>query len=388
MRVRAIAVAVLCLPHLACFEEPILEHLHLRVVADDVVVVAAAVALAGPGVADHNQALAERLANRRQAIDEGWDPWSRRFARLQPAAERTVVERRGGLTTRLEHLAVVGQREEVAELLLDAGLAATFSVHDDLRTLVLSPAASTRATARQREQVERELAAWSAAVAEYLAATGDLYRLLDQRPDLAVPAFALLLDRAREGDEELFTPEQGALAERVSDAMGQVAAALLVDGSTGYSLNELARLAFDPCPHGVSVAVPGEIVELDGFVRRGELLVERPTRDPWRALVALNGRWLEPDLVTALVAPAPDDRQPEPEPEEFAARPRWAAPPPAATEVEAVLLQELVPADRHLVTWRLAAAATATGMEPDPDRELAAAAAALATVAELPLPPG
>jgi hypothetical protein len=143
-----------------------------------------------------------------------------------------------------------------------------------------------------------------------------------------------------------------------------------------YSLNELSRLASDPLPMRLTVTVPGPIVEIEGFEVH-ESYVERRPVDLWRALLDLEGRWLEPDLVTALLAPLPADHKPEPDPVVFAAIPRWAGTPPSAGEVEAAVAAELIPPGVHRVRWRAPALSYPDAEELDPRRLIDAAEAAL-----------
>ena len=101
--------------------------------------------------------------------------------------------------------------------------------------------------------------------------------------------------------------------------------------------------------------------------------LERPAVDLWRALAALEGRWLSPDLVTAMIAPVPHEQQPEPDPESFATLTRRFRPAPSPPEVAAALRAELVPPELHRVRWRSEAADVA-GLEGTDPRSLLDAA--------------
>ncbi|HSL18195.1 MAG TPA: hypothetical protein VLB51_09860 [Methylomirabilota bacterium] len=112
-----------------------------------------------------------------------------------------------------------------------------------------------------------------------------------------------------------------------------------------------ARLVFDVFQGRLTVAVDGPVLDSEGFIAHATFL-ERPPVDLWRALESTVGRWLVPDLVTAMAAPGPADAQPEPDPKAFATRPRRWTRPPDPPDVEAALRAKLAPASVHRVRWR------------------------------------
>jgi len=212
-------------------------------------------------------------------------------------------------------------------------------------------------------------------VADYLAGAAALYQHLDRRPDRAVPCLSHLFDRdgpepapLDEGEEELVA--------RLKVSIQAVATILEVDSGEAYTLNELSRLAFDPFPVRLTVAVRGTPVTVEGFVE-GDGFLERPAVDLWRALASLEGRWLSPDLVTAMIAPGPQDRQPEPVPEDFATIARRWTKAPQPSEVAAALRTELVPLELHRVLWQSTAAEVVGLEDEDPWHLLDAALADL-----------
>lgn len=88
-----------------------------------------------------------------------------------------------------------------------------------------------------------------------------------------------------------------------------------------------------------------------GFVEI-EDSVERPPVSLWRSLENMVGHWIEPDLITALVRPGPDEFQPEPDPVSFASlRRRWA-PAPDPTELETEIRNRLRPEPVYLIRWQ------------------------------------
>jgi hypothetical protein len=378
--IRATVAAAACVAAVACFEEPVREHLHLTLLGDQAVVVTAIQDVAEPKVAESNPQLAVRLDDARAAIERGWDRWRPLFDELQPGIERTTIEKENGFARRALYSAATADFESVARLLATQGLDATLDHHrlDDDRfehELRLYPVGSPPATANERADVERRLDEWSVTVAEYLAEAAALYEFLDRRPDRAVPCLSHLFDRHGPEPAALEKSED-ALISRLKDRIQRVADVLRVSSGEAYTLNELSRLAFDPFPVRLTVAVRGTPMTIEGFVE-GAGFLERPAVDLWRALAALEGRWLEPDLVTAMIAPVPQAQQPELDPEPFATIARRWTKPPQASEVEAALRAQLVPPELHRVVWRSTKAEVVDLESEDPWHLLDAALAGL-----------
>lgn len=365
--VRAAVVVVVCLVTCACFEEPVREHVHLTMLGGEVVVVTTVEDVAGPELAGSNQRLTDRLDEARAEIERGWDRWRPLFDELRPAAERSIVERVDGLARRAVYSGVVTSFGPIQHFLGGAGLAATLDADGPLFELQLAPVGSPPATWNERQEVERRLDEWSVTVATYLAQARELYEHLDRRPDRAVACLSHLFDSHGEESGPLDEREEeliAALKERIE----AVSEALLVGADEMFSLNELSRRAFDPFPARLTIALMGEKVAVEGFIERDGSL-ERPAVELWAALAALEGRWIAPDLVTAMVAPGPFDLQPHPDPELFAGLDRRYAPAPDPAEVAAALRSHLVAPDLHRVSWR-PAVANIDDLEVDDPRQL------------------
>jgi len=365
--VRAAVVAAACLATCACFEEPVREHLHLTMLGGGVVVVTAVEDVAGPELAGSNQRLIDRLDEARTEIERGWDRWRPLFDELEPVAERSIVERVDGLARRALYSGVVSSFEPVQHFLGGVGLAATLDTDGPLYELQLAPTGAPPATWNERQEVERRLDEWSVTVAAYLAEASELYEHLDRRPDRAVACLSHLFDSHGEESGPLDEREEEliiALKERIE----AVSEALLVGGDEMFSLNELSRRAFDPSPARLTLSVMGETVEIEGFLDQDGYL-ERPAIDLWNALTALEGRWIAPDLVTAMVAPGPGELQPHPDPELFAGLDRRYAPAPDPVDVAAALRSHLVAPDLPRVAW-LPAVANIGVLEVDDPRQL------------------
>ena len=353
--IRAVVVAAACTATGACFEEPVREHLHLTLFGEQAVVVTTVQNVAGPEVAEDNPQLAARLDDARAAIERGFDRWRPLYDDLQPGIERTTIEKEGGVTRRALYSAATADFDSVARLLASQGLDAALDHHrlDDEQLeheLRVWPVGSPPATSNERAEVERRLAEWSVIVADYLAGAAALYGYLDRHPDRAVACLSHLFDR--HGPEPLsLDASEDELVALVKGRIQRVARVLQVEPGEASTLNELSRLAFDPFPVRLTVVVRGTPVTVEGFVE-GSGFLERPSVDLWRALASLEGRWLAPDLVIAMIAPVPQDQQPDPDPEAFAAIARRWTQPPEPAEVSAALRAALVPAELHRVLWR------------------------------------
>lgn len=377
--IRVAVTAIACVAAVACFEEPVREHLHLTLIGDLGVVVTTVQDVAGPEVAESNPQLAARLDERRAAIERGWDRWRPLYDELRPVVERTTLEKVDGVARRALYSAAVTDFDSVARMLASQGLDAILDHepiddHSSEHELRLYPVGSPPATLNERAEVERRLDEWAVTVADYLADAAALYEHFERRPDRAVPCLSHLFGYGPDpapldkGEEELVA--------RLKDRIQAVAGVLQVDSGEAYTLNELSRLAFDPFPARLTVAVRGTPVEVEGFVE-GDGFLERPAVDLWRALASLEGRWLSPDLVTAMIAPVPEDRQPEPVPEDFATIARRWTEAPTPSEVAAALRAELIPPELHRVRWRSTAAEIADLEGGDPRSVLDAALADL-----------
>jgi hypothetical protein len=353
MRQTQIALlALLCLPLMACFEEPVREHLHLSLRGDGPVVVTVVQEVTPSNDIGDNAELTDRLDESRDTIDHSLDPWSQRFALLEPLAEHVSIERVDGELRRSIHSGVLSSFDEVLRMVEADGLTGNLAVVNGTARLELFPTGGSRATYTQRQDADRLLSEWSVALAVYFEAVADLYAYLDEQPDRGVPCFAHIFDK-HEGLENTgpLEPVEEKLVVRVKDVMEEVAFALMVDDGEAFSLNELTRLVYDPFPARLTIAVEGQVLEAEGF-SAGADFFERPPVDAWNALLSLEGRWISPDLVTAAAAPGSDDVQPDPDVLAVASIPRRYFPPPDAAEVESAIVAGLVPEEMLRLVWR------------------------------------
>jgi len=350
MRPHRTLVVALCLPLLACYEEPVRDHLHIHFAPGPAIVVTAIRDIAPPSSASDNPAVEERTDEARTDLASGWDRWSRSFSDLGAIADRSTIERHDGQARRGIHSALLDSFRPIERLLGNEGLSALYNETGSVRELQLHPTGAGQATRQQRAMFDASLTVWSKEVSAYLQAATALYAYLDEAPERAVPCISHVFDIHAEESGPM-TDREDDLVRELKPTMERVAEVLLIDTGQAYSLNELSRLVFDTFQGRLTIALDGPIVDLEGFVE-GEAFIERPPVSLWNSLESMVGQWLEPDLVTALVRPGPDEFQPEPDPVSFASLGRRWAPPPDPATVELELRDRLQPSPLYLVRWQ------------------------------------
>lgn len=365
-RRRRLALAVLlCLGLASCFEPPVREDLHLRFLANGAVVATSTVRISADQDT-RNPALSRRLAETRRAILDGSDAWGARFALANPAAERFWWEKRLGDLAAASRSAAIAEPKGLEALFGDTSVAVTYRIDKDqgLAELILVPGPATRATRRQRQEMERTLEAWAAAIAEYLEAAGDLYAHLERQPDRARNCFGLLFsdlleDRERKSFEEP-AEEEAAMLERLDEAMRRVTDVLLVPQRAEYSPDEVSHLVYDPFPARLTVKLPGAPVEVEGFQPGEDGALVVAGLGLWEALRSLEGRWLAPDPVLFYVDNSRRGKQATIDLDAFLQKPRQALSAPSAEEVRQAVEELLRPAPLYRASWRV---------QPDDDSE-------------------
>ncbi|HEX7184114.1 MAG TPA: hypothetical protein VF756_19950 [Thermoanaerobaculia bacterium] len=353
---RWLALIAIALLLSSCFEPPIDESLRLRFLPNGVVVLTSTVEFAGLE-RQSNPALERRLAQTRQAVLEGWDPWSQRFAAIDPAAERFSWEKRLGELHKGTRSAAITEPRDLAGFFRDTSIQVSYEIREGTAELVITPGTPTRATRKQRKEMERTVEDWTGRVAEYLAASEDLYRYLEDRPDRARPCFGvlfgeLLSETDKETLEELFDPERKRV-DRLSEAMAEVWDVLLVPKGTDHSLDEVSHLVYDPFPAPLTVRLPGAPLEApEGFAvdeKAQTLTAAGPGL--WQALRSLEGRWISPDPLLLYVTRGGQSQKEPMDLDEFLALPRRAARPSSSTEVRRAIEERLKPAPLYRVTF-------------------------------------
>jgi hypothetical protein len=354
-RLPALACAALLLG--SCFEPPVEESVQLRFLPNGAVVVSSTVAVNGQDD-DENPALTRRLTELRQALLDGSDAWSRRFARIEPTLERSSWEKQLGAVRKGVHAGVLAEPGQLERLFSDTALNVSYEVREDgVAELLLAPGAPAQATARQRQLVAKTLETWTGSVARYLAQAHDLYQYLDANPGRARACLGSLLEDSLAKTEKEKLPEvtdaEKARLQHLQDAMAEVWAVLAPAPREAYTADELSHLVYDPLPGRLTVRLPAAPLETpEGFVAGpdGALTAEGPGL--WQALRALEGRWLSPDPLLLYIAHQAS--QTDLDLNTLLRQPRRASAPPDATEVRQAIEERLRPAPVYRVMWKIA----------------------------------
>jgi hypothetical protein len=373
LRARGLAALTACFLLSACFEEPVRDRLHLHLAAGAVVVVWTH-EVDAPDRAQGNPALARRMEASRDALARSLTPASGWFERTTAAAERVTLERVDGLARRGRWSAVLTDPLELENLLHEIGLTAFVGPAAGGVELSLEPAALPHASRAQRGHMDELIGAWSLKVARYLGAAAALYDYLDVHPERAPACFAHLFEGGDSLADVPLDSSETTLVAELGHRADDVAAVLLTGNREAFSPNELSRLVFDPFPARLTISSAAGFVASEGLLVSPAGL-ERAPISLWQALIGLEGFWISPDVVTAMVAPVPDDEQPEVDPVAFAAVPRRHGALPSAADVEDELRARLARVEVMRVTWP--GPAPAPDIASDPQQLLDAGEAAV-----------
>ena len=369
---RLLVLSGLALFASACFETSVDESVQLRFLLNGAVVVTSTVALMDETQSAANPALSRRLSEARQALLEGSDAWSRRFAGVQPVTERSSWEKILGVLRKNVHSAVLAEPKDFTALFGDTSLIVSYEIKEDgIAELVITPGPPGAATQRQRQEVERTLDAWTENIARYLATAGKLYQYLDEHPERARAClgalFADQLSDADRGKLPALTAEEKELDDRLQATMQEVWSVLTIPEGEDHTPDELSHLVYDPFPGLLTVRLPGAPLEPpEGFTigKSGTLSAEGPGL--WQALRSLEGRWLSPDpilLYMEHVRRSPDD------PFNLNAllrEERRAEPAPGTKEVRLAIEERLRPEPVYRVLWRIQPDAVDSGFHWEP----------------------
>lgn len=282
----------------------------------------------------------------REAALAGTDQWLVRFTRLRPETERLVFERTGGQLERVTRSGRIGQ-DELQQFFADTSITVAHLRGDDWQELSLYTGTSHRASREQMRRFDGELQIWARAVARYYSSLSVLYAYLDAHPQRARYVFAALIgEKAPDGTETGVTEEEEPLVEAVSSAMEEIATRLDLQDDRAETLAEDADTIFNPFPAKMTIRVPGEILSSEGFLdAEGTRAVVEPV-DLFSTIAGLEGRWAEPDPLTALL------RDQTPPAVNLAAIPRRATPVVSASEIVTAVKERLTRPRTYRVRWR------------------------------------
>jgi hypothetical protein len=236
-----------------------------------------------------NSAMRTRIDAARDATLAGTDAWSTRFARLTPDSDRVTFERSRGTLDRVTR-AVRIPADDLQRVFADMNVTVSLVRGDGWRELTLYPGTSSRATREQRRELDEALSVWSREVAHYFNAVQHLYAYLDKQPERARYVFAAILDeKDAQGNDPMVTDDEQPLVESVRHAMETLADHLDQSEGRATTFAEEADLVYNPFPARIVIHSPD----------KQELTIE-PV-DLFAGITALEGRWIQPDPLAALL---------------------------------------------------------------------------------------
>lgn len=351
-RTRAVAVAAVSAALLGpgCVEHAVTESVEISFASSEGAEVTVRTRLAGEAELSGSRSARERAAARREEIRLGVDAWTRQLDGLAPAElRRTVAKTRGEIreqlvTARFEDPEALRRVLEPAPLWISFRREARGSVFE------IVPGRDGRASAAERRRVERSLAAFSEAIAAYLADGVSLWRRLDRDPSRARPVLAKLVVPpllAGGDDAGATTDEEDEVVGRLGARMAAIVEFLAAGEDGEESLDEVAQRVYDPFPAPLAISVPGAASGVEGFVPAGDGRWKVPELSLLGALESLGGRWLAPDPILAALGRRGDGATLE----AFLAEPRVASAPPSAEAVNAAIREALKPAPVYRIRF-------------------------------------
>jgi hypothetical protein len=347
-----LAAAVLAV---GCWDAPIRETLELDFHGDGSARATLAVGLDAPTLHGINadDPVRKRLVAKAAALEDGSDPWLKRFDVQDCPRQGGSWQRDSGDLTEYRRFMECPRADAALELLAGANLGVSLREDEGTAELAIEPLGAGPAPAADRERALAALDEWAGGLERYYAAAFALARRATERPELArdlwIVAFA---DDAGEPSREL-APEDAALAADLRQALDESVRILRPRTGEAETADELSRRVFDPLPARLVVTVPVEPVASSGFLRRGERRYAAPERGFYAAFARLEGRWLAADPLVARVerGRAGSETPLAVEPFCVAGFLRADAPPKQA-EIRGALLAELEARTRLELTWK------------------------------------
>lgn len=291
-------------------------------------------------------AIRSRIAAARSAAVAGVDPWGVRFARIAPDYDRVTFEKSRGTLERVTRSARIPSHD-LQQVFSDTSITVALSRGDGWTELAFYPAASSRASREQQRRFAEELRRWSGSVARYVTAVDHMYAYLAERPLRAEYLFAAILDE-RSVDEAppVVLEEEQPFVDDVRSSMEEIAAQMDQEAGNASTFAEMADLVHNPFPGRMTIRLPRAPVAVSGFTESAEsndVVVEQV--DLFGAISALEGRWVEPDPLAALL------RAEVPKAREMAAVRRRSRSVISATEIAEAISAELTRPRSYVVRW-------------------------------------
>ncbi|HYM62971.1 MAG TPA: hypothetical protein VEZ11_18940 [Thermoanaerobaculia bacterium] len=296
-----------------------------------------------------------RLHDLREALASERDEWSLRFAGVSAGDEQVVWDKREGRLWRVQRSATI-PHDRLQRLFNDTAVTVSVVDGEGWRELLLSPGGSARATREQRESFGRALDVWSEAMVRYVAAMRHFHAYLDRNPTRASSCWAYMLsDMATNDLPDQVTPvtsDEQAMLDEAGDAMSAVTDIVRLGENQAFSLNEVADLVFNPFPAAITVRVPGQVLEREGFTEAGEGVLKIRRADLVEGISSLDRRWVAPDPLAIYVRTLRPGEKPDPVSlASIVGEKRSVATMVTASEIRAAAEATLRPAPSYRVRW-------------------------------------
>jgi hypothetical protein len=342
VRTRALVLALLLAA--ACVRVPVVDSMNIEPSAEEdaLTVTVSSAFMLHP----RTEQMRERVEAGRAAALSGTDPWSIRFARLStPQQERLTLEKNRGALERVTRVARIPS-DDLQQLFSDTNVTVDVIRGEGWREIRFYPGAGGRATREQQREFESELAVWSQAVARYFTAVHGLYSYADEYPQREVYLFAALLEeKGSDGLVPPVTEEEQPLIDAVRSSMDDIAKRMDVREGSAMALEEQADLIFNPFPARITILAPRDILASEGFKVTGNEAVIEPV-DLFAAIAGLEGRWIAPDPLAALL------RDENVTAAQMAGVERESRPVVSSSEITTALREQLVRPKTYSVRWR------------------------------------
>jgi hypothetical protein len=276
---KRIALAAALLLAAACERRVAHDELTLDFEKDDTVIVTAVAALEDDAARD--------------AAFAGTDAWGVRFARLNAEDERVTFDKRYGIAEHVTRSMRIPRRD-LQQVFSDVSLTATVEKIDGVNELRFYPGSGTRASREQQEHFAKGVETWSKEIAGYYAALHRLYAFMDANPDRARDLWSVVLS---EEFQPVLFEEERPYADEVVRRMDELVAHMDEEDRFALQYAREADLIYNPFPARITIETSGDVVSREGF---GEKLVIPPI-DLLDAVQSLEGRWVSPDPLVALL---------------------------------------------------------------------------------------
>ena len=352
----------------SCFEPPVAERMLLEFLSDGA---ARATLMIDLGRAEdfESPAVRKRIATAERGLTEGTDPWLARFERLTQGTDGTSFQRARGALREFRRWAELNDPAAFSQLFGDDPVDFSYSRDGDRAALEISPSGASRATRKERERVQQEVAEWSAAFSRYLDRVFELERFLESNPERRNSCWQRVFEVKGGADGEDAAPEAGlapaeeALAKAVSDTIAELLGAFEIDAREGFSLDERVRKVFHPLSAQLLVTLPAAATEVEGFdapspedqAGEDDFAYAFPERSLITALDALEARWLAVGPARAMLDQLRTNPDAEMDIERFVSGPvlQESTTPPGPTDVADPLLELLRPEGANRLVWKI-----------------------------------